>query len=245
MADFSIEIAGHVAAVSSLFDSTKDYCRDFLTDQAPEFRIHITREDLQREQRLWDEEAVEEGFRFRTFSDPFLERAAIQRKLADQLFQSSVLMLHGSAIAVDGRGYLFTAKSGTGKSTHTRLWREVLTDRAQMVNDDKPFITLDNAQILLCGSPWSGKHGLHSNISVPLAGICILERGSKNCIVPIQAEDALPMLLHQGYDPTNGDPHSPYAALISHLAEKTPLWRMACNKEPEAAMIAFHAMSNG
>ena len=140
MADFTIEIAGHTAAVHSLFDSTKDYCRAYWSEKMPEFSISITQEDLRYEQRMADEEAVEEGFRFRVFTDPFLDRAAIQRKLADHLLPQGVLMLHGSAIAVDGKGYLFTAKSGTGKSTHTRLWREAFGSRAVMINDDKPFL---------------------------------------------------------------------------------------------------------
>ena len=99
MAEFQIEIAGHSAAVSSLFDSTRDYCRDYLTDNTPECSIRITREDLVFEQAELDREAAEEGFRRRVFTDPFLDRAAVQRKLADFLISKDVLMLHGSAIA--------------------------------------------------------------------------------------------------------------------------------------------------
>ena len=68
---------------------------------------------------------------------------------------------------------LFTAKSGTGKSTHTRYWLEAFGNRAAIINDDKPFIRLDTPAPMICGAPWSGKHGLDTNLSVPLAGICI------------------------------------------------------------------------
>ena len=235
-----IHIAGHSAAVSSLFDSTKDYCRDYWTTNEPEFHICVTQADLHLEQLLYDDEAREEGFRLRVFSDPFLDRSVIQRKLADQLFQHAALMLHGSAIAVDGKGFLFTAKSGTGKSTHTRLWREAFGKRAQMINDDKPFLSLEQ-EILICGAPWSGKHGLHSNISVPLQGICILERGGENCIEPISPAQALPMLLHQSHCPPGAE-----ALLRRHvedLAKRVKLWRMTCTKEPEAAIVAYSAMA--
>ena len=239
MADFTIEIAGHTAAVHSLFDSTKDYCRAYWSEKTPEFSISITQEDLRYEQRMADEEAVEEGFRFRVFTDPFLDRAAIQRKLADHLLPQGVLMLHGSAIAVDGKGYLFTAKSGTGKSTHTRLWREAFGSRAVMINDDKPFLQIGE-EILICGAPWSGKHGLHSNITVPLCGICILERGKENSISPITPEEAMPMLLHQSH----GAPEQAETLtnLVNHLAMRTSLWRMACTIDPQAAQIAHTAM---
>lgn len=241
MAEFQIEIAGHTAAVFSLFDSTRDYCRDYLTDKAPECSIRITREDLIFEQADLDREAAQEGFRRRVFTDPFLDRAAVQRKMADFLLGKAVLMLHGSAIALDGRGYLFLAKSGTGKSTHTRLWREVFGERARMVNDDKPFISLKQDVPMLCGAPWSGKHGLHSNICVPLAGICILERGTENQIFPVTAEEAMPMLLHQSYCPDGES--GQHRVLLHRLAAAVPLWRMACNRAAEAASTAAAAMT--
>lgn len=240
MAEFKIGIAGHTAAVSSLFDSSRDYCRDYWTCNDAEITIRVTREDLAYEQAQLDREAAEEGFRRRIFTDPFLERTAIQRKIADFLIGREVLMLHGSAIALDGQGYLFVAKSGTGKSTHTRLWREAFGERARMVNDDKPFISLEGHCPILCGAPWSGKHGLHSNVCVPLRGICILERGIENRICPISAEEAMPMLLHQSHCPAGKEDR--HRALLEQLAASTPLWRMACNREPEAAHTAFSAM---
>ncbi len=241
MADFTVKIGGHTAAVASLFDSTRDYCRDYWSEEAPEFSVSVTEADLSHEQYLLDEEAKEEGFRQRNFTAPFLDRAAVQRKIADRLLSCSVLMTHGSAIAADGQGYLFTAKSGTGKSTHTRLWREVLGSCAVTVNDDKPFISLEQGEILLCGAPWSGKHGLHSNIAVPLRGICILERGSENTIAPILAEDALPMLLHQTHCPPGRE--AEVLKLLHTLAERIPLWRMQCTKSLAAARLAYAAMS--
>ena len=243
MAEFTIEIAGLRAAVSSLFDSTRDYCRNYLTEGAPEISVVVTREDLAFEQDFLLQEAREEGIRPRIFSDPFLERAAIQRKLAEALFDRGTLMLHGSTVAVDGRAYLFTAKCGTGKSTHTRLWREVFGSRAVMVNDDKPFLVVGEQEVLACGSPWSGKHGLDNNITLPLGGICILHRGPENRIRPIPPEEALPMLRHQGYVPLAREKYADYLELTEKLAKTVPLWQMECNKNAEAAEVAHGAMS--
>ena len=243
MAEFKIKIAGYTAAVTSLFESTRDYCRAYLTEESAEIVICVTRKDLEAEQEALRQEAIEEGIRIRKFPDPFLERAVIQRKLAEALFDRDVLMLHGSTVAVEGKAYLFTAKCGTGKSTHTRLWRQVFGDRAVMVNDDKPFLKRTESGFLACGSPWSGKHGLDTNITVPLQGICILERGLENRIWPIPAEEALPMLLHQGFCPEAEEKHSCYQELITHLAEQTPLWKMECNKDAQAAEVSYAAMS--
>ena len=241
MAEFNLKIAGHVGKVHSRFDSTKDYCRNYLTEEEPEFEVLVTPEDLAFEQAELLAEARAEGMKPRKFTDPFLDRAAIQRKFADYLFDHSILLCHGSTVAVDGKAYLFTAKCGTGKSTHTRLWREVFGDRARMVNDDKPFLILTESGVLACGAPWSGKHGLDCNITVPLAGICILERGPENIIRPTGAEEALPRLLHETHCPEGQEPR--FQELVERLASQTNLWRMECTRDQEAAEVAHGAMS--
>ena len=241
MGQFDMQIAGHVGRVHALFESTRDYCKNYLTEKAPEFSITVTAEDLAFEQAQLLAEAKAEGMKPRKFTDPFLDRAAIQRKFAEYLFGHDILLCHGSTVAVDGKAYLFTAKCGTGKSTHTRLWRQVFGDRAQMVNDDKPFLILTEDGVLACGAPWSGKHGLDTNITVPLAGICILERGAENVIRPIPVEDALPRLLHETFCPEGQEAR--FRALVEHLARRTNLWHMECTKDPEAAEVAHSAMS--
>lgn len=245
MAEFKLKIAGHTAAVTSLFESTPQYFRPYLTEDAPEFSLVTTREDIAFEQADLLEEAHRDGFRPRVFTDPFLERAAIQRAFAEFLFDYDILLFHGSAVAVDGEGYLFTAHSGTGKSTHTRLWREIFGSRAVMVNDDKPFLELRGDHIWLHGSPWSGKHGLDSNIAVPLRGLCILERGKDNCIHPAAPEDMLPMLQKQSYQPMDGTKKALFLKLVERLSRKAPLWKMACNRESAAAKMAYDAMRSG
>lgn len=198
---FRMKIAGQVGQICPLFGSTAQFFRAYLAEDTPDFSMTVSPEDLLFEQAELDEEARTEGFRRRQFTDPFLERAAIQRAFAEHLFDRDTLLVHGSTVAVDGIAYLFTARSGTGKSTHTKLWRETFGDRAVMVNDDKPFLQLREQMVYACGSPWSGKHGLDSNVILPLGGICILHRGSENRIHPIVPSQALPMLLHQSYHP--------------------------------------------
>lgn len=244
MADFKLEIAGAVFSVRSLFESTKDYCKNYLTEKEAEFSVEVFPEDLVFEQNALDEEAKQEGMKRRKFTDPFLERTAIQRKVADHLLMRDTLLYHGSGIALDGEGFLFTAACGTGKSTHTRFWREVFGNRAVMVNDDKPFLKFTAEGVTMYGAPWSGKHGLDTNIAVPLKGICILVRGPENRIVPISPEEALPMLLHQGCEPTDSSNQAQFEALIRRLADTVPLWRMECVKDPQAAIIARNSMSN-
>lgn len=242
MAEFKLKIAGHTGAVTSLFESTPQYFRSYLTDDPAEFSVTVTKEMIDFEQADLLEEAHRDGFRPRVFTDPFLERAAIQRAFAEFLFDYNILLYHGSAIAVDGEGYLFTAHSGTGKSTHTRLWKQVFGDRAVMVNDDKPFLELTANSVMLHGSPWSGKHGLDANLCVSLKGLCILERGIENRIAPVSPETVLPMLQKQAYRPLSEAKEAAFLRLVDQLSAAVPLWKLACNKHPQAAELAFEAM---
>jgi hypothetical protein len=231
MAAFQMKIAGQVAQIHPLFESTAQYFRAYLTEEAPDFSCAVTPDSLRFEQAELDEEARLEGFRYRTFTDPFLERAAIQRAFAEHLFDRDTLLFHGSAVALEGRGYLFAAPCGTGKSTHARLWREVLG--AVAVNDDKPFLRLTEQGAMLYGSPWQGKHGIGANLTVPLAGICLLERGSENGISSLSPQEALPMLLRHCCESES---------LVKPLCQAVLLWKLACTISPEAAELAYNTM---
>ena len=103
MAEFTMKIAGHTAKVTSGFESTPQYFKSYLCEDPPEFSIAVTRETIDFEQADLLEEAPRDGFRPRVFTDPFLERAAIQRAFAEFLFDRNVLMIHGSTVAVDGK----------------------------------------------------------------------------------------------------------------------------------------------
>lgn len=243
MEAFTMEIAGLAVCVHPMFQSTKEYCRPYLSARKPDFVVRIVPEDLIHEQMLLDIEAVEVGLKLRKFKEPFLERSVIQRRVADRLLEENTVMMHGSTVAVDGQAYLFTAACGTGKSTHTRLWREVFGKRAVMVNDDKPFLRFTADGVEAYGSPWSGKHGLATNVCVPLKGICLLHRGKENSIQRVNAEVLIDTLRHQVHSPEDKSLQEKVFTLVGQLAEKVPLWEMDCNKETDAAMVSYSAMS--
>ena len=243
MAQFSLKIAGRVGRIQTQFESTQSYFRNYLTEDTPDFYAVITPADRAFEQEASWEEARIEGFRPRRYTETHLERAAVLRVFAEQLFDHGIVLFHGSLVAVDGNGYLFAAKSGTGKSTHTRLWCQLFGERALMVNDDKPFLEMREDGVFASGSPWSGKHGLDTNITVPLKGICILERGEENRIQTLPAEDALDFLLWQSYCPLDAEKESQRQIFAKKLAAKVSLWQMQCTKDLQAAQVAYDAMS--
>ena len=243
MEAFTIEIAGLVTQVQPLFGSTREYCRAYLTDGVPVCFVDVTPQDLVHTQAMLEKEAIEEGIRVRKFPEPFLERATIQRKIAAFLLKQDTILLHGSTVGLDGQAYLFTAPCGTGKSTHTRFWRETFGDRAVMINDDKPFLKIDSTGVMAYGSPWSGKHGLDTNISLPLKGICFLRRGSVNSIRQVNPEGLIDVLLQQTFMPEDAADQEKAVALVNSLVQTVPLWDMECTKDVGAALISYQAMS--
>ena len=243
MEQFTIKIADRGIAINALYAATRKYCDAYLCDGAIDFSVETTPQDIVFEQNISDQEHIIESLPKKKMDARLLERTALQRKIAEKLFKYNTLLFHGSVISVDGEGYLFTAKSGTGKSTHTRLWREMLGERTVMVNDDKPFLQIRKDCIQVFGSPWNGKHGLGNNIDVPLKAICILERGDTNEISRISASDALPMLLQQSNRPREVSLLPKYLELLENIAAKTAFYRLKCNMDPEAALISYQAMS--
>ena len=239
------KIADMIVRVESIYEDVHEYCRDYACEETtPDIDVVITPEDLLYERKKSEAEAAISPRAFQGGTDGMLEELAVYRKIAETLpLLHDTFLFHGSAIAADGNGYLFTASSGTGKSTHTALWRKHLGERAVMVNDDKPLIRVTDEGAWVYGTPWNGKHRLGSNIRVPLKGVCLLSRGEKNEIVKISAKEAFPMLLQQAYRPSDIKALEKTVALLSKMSEKTGLFRLKCNMDIEAAEVAFSYMN--
>ncbi len=235
-------LAGRTIEITALNDTVYRYCVDYQTDGIPDYTVTIEQTDIEVERVKAEREDRAEGKTIQRYPDAYLETLAVYRKIAEKMPEYDTLLFHGSCVAVDGAAYLFTAKSGTGKSTHTRLWRELLGDRAVMVNDDKPLIRITGEGAVVYGTPWNGKHRLSSNISVPMQAVCILGRAEENRIRQITPAEALPMLLQQVYRPVNPDAMAKTLKMIDLLAGSVKLFRLDCNMSPEAAEIAYRAM---
>lgn len=99
----------------------------------------------------------------------------------------NTLLLHSSAILKDGQAYLFLGKSGTGKSTHSRMWQEVFQD-AELLNDDHPVVRrFADGRVVAYGSPWSGKTHCYRNLSAPLRAIVRIKRAEYNKLTRLSA----------------------------------------------------------
>lgn len=236
------KIADRLISVTSLYPDVHEYCAQYRNKGTPDFSVVITDEDIAYEHERSRRTAEAEGRKPEKYSDAYMEELAVYRKIAEKMPDYDTMLFHGSAVAVDGQAYLFTAKSGTGKSTHTRLWREYLGSRAVMVNDDKPLIRISDGGAVVYGTPYNGKHRLSTDISVPLKCICILERAKENTIERIDKKEAYAMLVQQSYRPGNIDALQKTLQLIDALALNTQLWRLGCNMDISAAKLSYLTM---
>ena len=149
--------------------------------------------------------------------------------------------LHSSSVILDGKAYLFTATSGTGKSTHTEKWCRLFG--AHYLNDDKPVLRLRDGVWMAYGTPWSGKHDLSSNEGVPVGGIACLRRGSENTIAPMPAAKAIPFLLSQTVNRLYQEQVENKLALLDKLLREVPVWELYCRNDDDAAYVAHSAMT--
>lgn len=219
--------------ITHTFPYFSDLAKDYLGGEVPEFSIAITPEDIAQER---------ENGEVKTDNQGYLESLAIYRKLCDNLVMKNIILIHSAAIAVDGKAYLFTAPSGTGKTTHIRLWKKKFGDKAIVVNGDKPLVSVTADEIRVWGTPWDGKEHWSTNISAPIAGICQIGRGEENEICPVSAGDALARLYSQTYHPTTEAGMRKTVQLLLQIAQRVPFWRLKCNMSTEAAEVSYAAM---
>lgn len=145
------QIGGKVIEIDSIYEEVHTLCKGYICGQIPDFKVETSQSDIDFERKKSAAESRKEGIPVRHYTDEYLETLAVYRKIADQMLSYDTLLFHGSVVAVDETGYLFTAKSGTGKSTHARLWREYLGERAVMVNDDKPLLQITKNGVIAYG----------------------------------------------------------------------------------------------
>lgn len=237
-----IEIAGVPAEVICRYPENERFLQDYASDSPPWFTVAPHSDDLIRMQRDFDRMDEADGVPKHKRPDGFLENNAIHALLAERLVEHDVLLMHGSALCMDGEAYIFTAESGTGKSTHARLWREVFGKRVWMINDDKPMLRIEESGVTVYGTPWDGKHHLSRNASAPLKAIVKLERDETNHIAPLAKADAFPVLMKQCYSSKHPATMARIMELEKRLLDVAELYRLGCGMTPDAAHVAWEAM---
>ena len=232
---FIIKIANITVRVDEQYSYVRYLCRNYIVDDASDADLLV---------RVSDEEIQTQIKASEIPTTPaYAEGVCVYRQICERLpimFQS--FMFHGAVIEYEGRGYVFAAKSGTGKSTHIALWQRRFGDGVRVINGDKPIMRFENGQLYAYGTPWCGKEGLETNAGVPVAAICFLERGDHNEIVPIPAADAVMRVFEQVLTPTDLASVDALFPLLDRMLTEIPSYLLKCTISEEAAEVAYGGM---
>lgn len=239
--EFSVCLAGKNIAVTSIFDEVYDLCRDYRTDASPDMTVTVTNEDIAYEKIINIRESQLEGIQIVDYPDSYLETLAVYRKIATKMLEFDTFLMHGAVVAVGDKAWLFTAPSGTGKTTHINLWLKNIQG-SYVVNGDKPLIHIGD-ECTVYGTPWAGKEGMNRNMGVKLCGIVCLNRGKDNRIEKVSLSQLLPVLIQQSYRPKEKAGLEKTLVLLSRLGRKIPMYQLYCNMNDEAALTAYNALS--
>lgn len=233
---FTVGLAGYLIEVDSISPRACILCMDYLMEGNPDCRVKITEEDVRRE--LLDSVGI-------SSNAISLENAAVYRKITEKLLAYGVILMHGAVIGIGDSAYMFSAPSGTGKTTHIRLWLRNIND-SYVINGDKPLIKIESDRIIACGTPWSGNENMNTNTMKPLKAIVFLERSDSNYIEELSFPKAYPYLLRQTYLPNNPEKAKKVLELLSQIYKKTTFWRFHCNNFKEDCFrTAYNALIEG
>lgn len=233
------KIADVIFETNHIYGYTERLCKKYLYEgeEPSAFVAKVTKADIAAEK---EKEGAEE------FPDAYLESLALFRKLCDYVLKyGNGTIFHSSAVAVDGEAYLFTAPSGTGKSTHARLWKEMLGDKMVYINDDKPIIRFIDGAFYVYGTPWNGKHHLDTDARAKIKAICEIRRGEKNSIERVSPKDMVGVVFNQTLRPEELADMEKFLALTDKLLTSVPLYRLHCNISAEAAELSYNTMKKG
>ena len=231
------KIADIVFSVELNYNYTKILCKDYeyFGQEQDAFTCKPTMQEILNEKQKMPD-----------YPEPFLEGLVVFRKLCDYaLEKADGIIFHCSAIMVDGEAYLFTAPSGTGKSTHARLWREMLNDKAVMINDDKPIVRKVDGEFYVYGTPWKGKHELGTNQRAKIKAICKIYQAKENKIERIDAGEMILTILNQTVRPTEENKFDKLLVLLDGLLKSVGLYSLGCNISKEAAELSYNTMKRG
>ena len=230
------KIADVVFTVDLIYSYTAKMAKayEYDGDEQPAFHAVMTEQDIRAEHNDITEQ----------FPAPYLESLALFRKLCNYTLEhADGIIFHSSAVMVDGMAYLFTAPSGTGKSTHARLWREMLGDKVIMVNDDKPIIRYVDGDFYVYGTPWNGKHRLDTNCRAKIKAICNIYQAKENVIRPASTAEMLITILNQTIRPSDQESMDKLLSLIEKMLLSVDLYKLGCNISQEAAELSYKTMS--
>ena len=172
------------------------------------------------------------------------EGLAVSSEFSRKVIRFHTMLIHSSALILDGKAYLFSAGSGVGKSTHTQLWLSRFGDRVHIMNDDKPVVRICDEGVFACGTPFDGGSGIALNESYPLGAIIFLERGERNAVRIPGSKEIIQRLYFQTARLVGERTAVKMLENFDGLIAKAKFLVLTCNTDIAAADVAYNAIKN-
>ena len=224
-------IAGKRVEIAHRFDEIARLCEHYRISGGEQADLRIS---------LTEEEFLREKSGAKGFSDGAVECAAICRKLAYEFTKYDLFLVHGVALECEGRGYLFLGRSGSGKTTHAKLWEKYFN--AEILCGDKPFLSEGDGKIYVHSSPWNGKEGYGKRGKAELSALCLIEQNREIAIDPLSLSERADCLLAQLFLPKEAIALQKTLCFADRLTS-LPFYRLRCDVSREAAELSFLALT--
>ena len=228
-----IKIADYIFEIDPHYEYSLKAAEGYHTDEKPDHYI-----DIDKEYIIKKHEENENSF-----SPAYTEWLEIYREISAYIEEHDGILMHGAVIGFEGAAYMFTAPSGTGKTTHISQWKKLYGDKVTVINGDKPIIRNIDGTFYVYGTPWCGKEHLNENTKAPLKGIAIVSRDAENSVERIDASKYLPVLFRQIYFHNTANCISNAMDFLDKMLTQVPLYSLKCNISTDAARVACEAMT--
>ena len=206
--------------------------KDYLANATPDCEISVPDD-------IYNEMFDSYGYKHPLYTEFLSLSQVISNKL---LSDFDGFLFHSSAIAYKGNGILFSAVSGTGKSTHARFWKALFGDDVKYVNDDKPFIREVGGEFFVYGNPWDGKENLSNNIKAPIKAICFIERGSETRIEPISVANAVVSFYNQSFSVVDAELQDKFLSLVDRLLTNVKIVKLYLPLDERSPLAVLEAL---
>lgn len=233
MFTIELKLADLKIGIESHFEWMQKFCRDYI-EPLEQLDFSVCAEEAEINQEL---EKAEENV-----TPEYAECLCLYRKIAEQLPFYQRCVVHGAAIGYKENAFLFMAPSGTGKTTHIRLWQQYLGKEVEIINGDKPILHIAENEVMVYGTPWAGKEGWNTNTKMPLKAVCILKREKENRIAKINPYEYIPEILQQIYIPQNADASKKTLELFEKFLNEVSFYILYCNISEQAVKTAFQTL---
>lgn len=225
------KIANKVVIMNPIYEPLLSQSKDYLSDEEANIDLTFTLDYLKEFHKDYPMLSIGE-----------CEYMLYGSRFYNYLINNNGLLLHSSCVVYNGYAYLFSAPSGTGKSTHTSLWVKHFKD-AKILNDDKPALSIENNKLYAYGTPFSGKTNLNLNEKFPVKAIVFIEQSNINEATKMNSSVAIYNIMSQTIRPSDEKEMNNLLSMIDTIVNTIKIYKLKCNISIDAVETIYQKIN--